>query len=138
MEKAVVTMTNWELYVYDDRYNLSGVADNHPRLGKDVYIHYTTDVERSSLEDDVLTYETKNTIYICPLKFMTQHPYGNVVERYKEELTRREATLVKELDEIIAATAHIALGKGEENELAKHITNNGCRINYKSIHTESP
>ena len=121
MEKAVVTMRNWELYVYDNRYNLSGVADKHPSLGKDVYISYTTNVERSELVEDVLTYETRNTIYMCPLKFMTRHPYGNVVEKYIEELTHRGDNSESELDGIIAATACIALEEGEKNQLAKHI-----------------
>ena len=36
MEKAKVTMRNWKPYVYDGEYNLSGTADVHPRLGRNV------------------------------------------------------------------------------------------------------
>ena len=41
MEKAKVKMTNWELYVRDGRYNLSGTADNHQKLVRNVYIDRT-------------------------------------------------------------------------------------------------
>ena len=71
MEKQVVNMSNWELNIYDGEFNLEGVGDYHPRLGKDAYISYTTKVEKCYLEEDVLGYETKNTIYLCPLKYMS-------------------------------------------------------------------
>ena len=54
MEKQVVNMSNWELNIYDGEFNLEGVGDYHPRLGKDAYISYTTKVEKCYLEDDVL------------------------------------------------------------------------------------
>ena len=38
MDKATVNMTNWELYVYEDHYSLSGTADDHPMLGKNTYV----------------------------------------------------------------------------------------------------
>ena len=41
MDKATVNMTNWELYVYEDHYSLSGTADIHPALGKNVYVSQT-------------------------------------------------------------------------------------------------
>ncbi len=121
MEKAIVNMTNWELYVYDGEYNLSGIADNHPMLGKDTRVCYTSKLVRSELTDDVLTYETQNTVYVCPLKFMTRHPYCNVVPDYKEELIRRGENSDNELDQIIAASAYIALDRVEQNALAKYI-----------------
>lgn len=121
MGKAIVNMTNWELYVYDNRYNLSGVADNHPSLGKDIYIRYTSDVERSELAEDILTYETRNTIYVCPLKFMSEYPYRNVVEDYKKQLIHRDENSTNELDRIIGASACIATEQAEGNLLAMHI-----------------
>lgn len=39
MEKAIVNMSDWELYIYDEKYNLSGIADIHLRLGRDVYVN---------------------------------------------------------------------------------------------------
>ncbi len=122
MAKATVNMTNWQVYVYEDQYNLSGVADNHPSLGKNTYVAYTSHLERSELVEDVLTYETRNTIYVCPLKFMSKNPYGNVVSHYKEELLHRGENGDNDLDLLIAATAHIALGRAKENVLATHIT----------------
>lgn len=69
MEKAKVTMRNWEPYVYDGEYNLSGTADVHPRLGRNVYVATTSTLVKASLEEDVLIYETRNTVYHCPLKY---------------------------------------------------------------------
>jgi len=109
------------LDIYEDEYNLEGVGDYHPRLGKDAYISYTTKVEKCYLENDVLGYETKNTIYLCPLKYMLKKPYGNVVTSYKEEMMHRADKSEFLLDKIIAAGAYIAMDKANENEFAKHI-----------------
>ena len=54
MKKAKVTMRNWEPYVYDGEYNLSGTADVHPRLGRNVYVATTSTLVKASLEEDVL------------------------------------------------------------------------------------
>ena len=70
MKKAKVTMRNWEPYVYDGEYNLSGTADVHPRLGRNVYVATTSTLVKASLEEDVLIYETRNTVYHCPLKYL--------------------------------------------------------------------
>ena len=51
MEKAKVTMRNWEPYVYDGEYNLSGTADVHPRLGRNVYVATTSTLVKASLEE---------------------------------------------------------------------------------------
>ena len=121
MKKQVVNMSNWELNIYDNEYNLEGVGDYHPRLGKDAYISYTTKVEKCYLEDDVLGYETKNTIYLCPLKYMIAKPYGSVTISDKEEMMKRADESDFLLDKIIAAGAYISMDKAEENELAKQI-----------------
>ena len=51
MKKAKVTMRNWEPYVYDGEYNLSGTADVHPRLGRNVYVATTSTLVKASLEE---------------------------------------------------------------------------------------
>ena len=113
MEKAKVTMRNWEPYVYDGEYNLSGTADVHPRLGRNVYVATTSTLIKASLEEDVLIYETRNTIYCCQLKYMRVSPYGNVVQEYREELSHLD-TSENALDRIIAAAAKISLGEPED------------------------
>ncbi len=122
MEKAKVTMRNWEPYVYDGEYNLSGIADAHPRLGRNVYVATTSTLVKASLEEDVLIYETRNTIYCCPLKYMRVSPYGNVVQEYREKLTHLD-TSENTLDRIIAAAAKISLGEPEDttDELVRKI-----------------
>lgn len=121
MEKQIVNMSNWELSIYDNEYNLEGTGDYHPRLGKDAYISYTSKVEKCYLENDVLGYETKNTIYMCPLKYMNMMPYGNASTMNKEEMTHRADDSVFLLDKIISASAFIALGRADENEMANYI-----------------
>jgi len=109
MGKPIVNMTDWNLYVYEGRYNLSGVADAHPRLGRNTYITHSSSLERFSFERDVLTYETRNTIYVCPLKYMKVYPYRNVVPEHKEKLAHLDEQSDSILDQIIAATARLAL-----------------------------
>lgn len=109
MNKAIVNMTNWGLYVYDGHYTLSGTADNHPVLGKNTYVSRTSSLVDYSFENDVLKYETRNTIYICPLKYMITRPYCNVVDEYKEELTHQADVSENPLDKIIAATAKLSI-----------------------------
>lgn len=70
-EKPIVHMSNWVVEWSDGEYNLCGRADNHPKLGKNVYIAITSKMQSSMLTDEEsFVYETRNTIYICPLKFM--------------------------------------------------------------------
>ena len=89
MEKAKVTMRNWEPYVYDGEYNLSGTADVHPRLGRNVYVATTSTLVKASLEEDVLIYETRNTVYHCPLRnwpvliLRKMHWTGSLPQRQK-------------------------------------------------------
>lgn len=121
MEKAVVNMTNWELYVYNDEYNLSGIADSHPNLGKDAYVGRTSPVVKYKLDKEVLTYETCNTVYVCPLKYMSIYPYQCVVPEYKHQLTHRADDSDNCLDQIIAVTAKIATDTCNEDAYVKHI-----------------
>jgi len=107
--KAIVNMTNWQLYVYDEHYTLSGTADNHPSLGKNTYVSRTSSLVSYTYEEEILTYETKNTVYVCPLKYMTTKPYRNVVPRYIEELASRSQKSDSPLDMIIEASARIAI-----------------------------
>lgn len=119
--KATVNMTDWQLYVYDEQYSLSGTADNHPSLGKNTYVSRTSSLVSFTYENEVLTYETRNTIYVCPLKYMSTKPYRNVVARYLEELTTRSEQSDSPLDKIIEVAARIAviseLGKPESSRL---------------------
>ena len=129
MEKAKVTMRNWEPYVYDGEYNLSGTADVHPRLGRNVYVATTSTLVKASLEEDVLIYETRNTVYHCPLKYMMVSPYGNVVQEYREELARLD-TSENALDRIIAAAAKMSLGEPEDtaDEMVRKIRQDSRRL----------
>lgn len=65
-------MKNWKLRIKEGDYNLSGIADSHPCLGNEAYIGYTSALVKYTLKDDILIYETRNTIYICPLKYIAE------------------------------------------------------------------
>ena len=117
MEKPVVNMSNWQLYVYNDEYNLSGTAEHHPSLGNNIYVARTSTMVGCHMEYDFLTYETRNTIYICPLKYMTPHPYVNVVPKYIQELSHRGDASDNVLDRIISASARLALEIEDDESL---------------------
>lgn len=116
MNKATVNMTDWQLYVYKEEYMLSGTADNHPFLGKNTYVSRTSCLVDYIFEDDVLVYETRNTVYICPLKYMSIWPYSNVRIEYKYELNHRADNSDSMLDQIIAATAKLSLENDKKNQ----------------------
>lgn len=126
MNKHIVTMLNWQLNMYNRDYCLSGTAKKHPRLGKNAYIGHTSKLIRYSLEKDILIYETRNTVYQCPLKYMTVDPYrydDYVVynESHREKLTRRDQYSDDALDRIIAAAARIATNTVNTEGLDEHI-----------------
>lgn len=121
MSKPEVIMTDWELYVYDNQYQLTGTAINHPRIGRWAYVAYTTNMEDHNFEDDVLYYETKNTRYVCPLKYMTTKPYGTVVPEYLQKLLRQADNSDSILDKIVEASAHIACNEELDEEFTDMI-----------------
>ena len=130
MDKAVVNMYSWVLHGYNDgyteRYSLSGIAEYHPRLGKDAYIYNTPTLQKFSFEEDELTYETEDIIYKCPLKYMHTKPYKNSLN--VEELVNRDKVSSSILDKIIAASAKLTKGGDLDNEFMAHIlevTKNG-------------
>ncbi len=110
MEKSKVTMSNWKISQSKDKtYNLSGTADNHPKLGKDTFVAYTSPLEHYEINDDVLTYETRNTIYLCPLKYMdTNFPFTYRERQYVDEIIERN-TGDDILEKIVKAEAEISL-----------------------------
>jgi hypothetical protein len=109
MNKAIVNMTNWELDVYDDEYSLSGTADHHPKLGNHTYVSQTSALIGYSFADDVLTYETRNTIYMCPLKYILTWPYQYVEVETRVELAHRADMSESVLDQIVSATAKLSI-----------------------------
>ncbi len=121
MGKPFVEMRNWELFVSNEKYILSGTADNYPNFGRNVYISRTSSLVAHSFKDDVLTYEARNTKYICPLKYITPEPYGDVIPDYKEELLHRADNSESYLDKIIAAIARIALKRELDDGFVKRI-----------------
>lgn len=121
LKKRIVVMQDWELYFYKDRYNLSGNADDHPKLGKNAYVRHTSRLVDYRLEDDILTYETRNTIYRCPLKYMSNRPYRGVNVEYKNQLINRVNDKSTILDRIIAVTVLISMENVDENHKSEEL-----------------
>lgn len=133
MNKATVHMTNWELYVYEGRYNLSGTADKHPVLGKNTYVSRTSSLVDYTYADDVLIYETRNTIYVCPLKYMSIRPYDSVVDEYREKLTHIGETSDNILDKIIAAAAKLSIEADPNSEKKEDYTDDELLNRIKEL-----
>lgn len=124
MEKAITTMRGWHIENGSGRYNLCGEAENHPRLGRNVYVAHTTTVQRFRLEQDTLIYETRNTIYKCPLKYMdTENKRDEIDEERKLELQREilENEPHNDLDRIMHLRAKLILKEYRDDEDVKRI-----------------
>lgn len=74
-------------------------------MGEGRVIHYP---QKRIIELYVI-YETRNTVYVCPLKYMSIWPYRNVGIEYKGELNHRANNSDSMLDQIIAAIAKLSL-----------------------------
>ena len=70
INKPIINMRNWAPYTEYGYFLLYGVADNHPRLGKNITVTSTSEALNVTLDNDILKVETLNSIYICPLKFI--------------------------------------------------------------------
>lgn len=120
MNKAEVTLFDWELFIYRNDYFLSGVADRHPRLGKFAYVSCSSPIVDYVYEGDTLIFETMNTVYICKLAYMALSPYKKTEEKMKEKLTHRADYSDCILDKIIAASAKMSVGISDD-EFVKNI-----------------
>lgn len=119
--KSEVNMKNWLVTKYGKNYNLEGTADKHPKLGMNTFVAFTSELVKANLERNVLIYETQNTIYKCPLKFI------NLDTRRFEEKKLEDYTEDNICEKIIRACIKISqnleLDKFEEN--IKKMVNKG-------------
>lgn len=109
-------MYNWTPYCYMGRYQVNGTAENHPKLGDFVYIAYTTSRQNAYIENETLYYETRNTLYVCPLKYLnTINPFVNVLFDYVEELAAMNSEDC--VDKIIKSLAEIAIHNRSDKKI---------------------
>ncbi|MCH5267744.1 MAG: hypothetical protein J1E62_05305 [Lachnospiraceae bacterium] len=121
MEKKIVNMSIWRVSKRERGYKLSGIADHHPKLGRNVYVAGTSTLKKYSFEEDVLTYETRNTIYKCPLKYMeTELGFGEIMH-YDENQVKKYEESDSMLDKIMAASVRILTGNESDSDFAKYI-----------------
>ncbi len=114
MSKPIVNMTDWQLSYNNEKYGLSGYADDHPHIGRNQFISYTSKLIDYSFKDDILKYETKNTVYVCPLKHMYPEPYSGTVEDCILDYLDMDKDSDSILDKIIAASAKISVMNKKE------------------------
>lgn len=77
--KKEVKLINWDMNCeYDSEYFLSGIAVEHPKLGKNIRVAYTSYIEDiKKVENTVYYFETRNTIYKCDTKYMSTGPLND-------------------------------------------------------------
>ena len=109
MAKPIVYMANWVLHFYKGEYNLSGTADHHPHIGRNAYVSYTSSLIEHSFCDDVLKYETENTVYVCPLKYMAVAPYRRLAKDALVEHMHLVADPDDILKRIVVASAQMSV-----------------------------
>lgn len=75
MENKVINLTNWIMYSVRDMLVLGGIADEHPRLGKNIYLAHTSYILNiDETENHVLECKTLNSVYRCDWKFVNLSP----------------------------------------------------------------
>lgn len=114
MEKRILHMQAWELYkdifaeeenlVDGNDYFLLGITYEYPDTCGMVGLQTTVPVVSYSVEEDVLTYETEDTIYICPFACMEENPYATWETECLEELEELVKEPKNELDCILYAS----------------------------------
>ncbi|MCR5747936.1 MAG: hypothetical protein K6G03_09535 [Lachnospiraceae bacterium] len=119
MGKPVVNMTDWQLYLYGFKYELSGIADLHPYMGRNRRIERTSALGEPSFENDVMTFESRNIIYKCPLKFMALFPYRDLHYEEKYILSQLIDLPVDPIDKIVAASAMMSLEYDKESGMGE-------------------
>lgn len=67
MDKVVINLDKWGLLNYGSCFCAFGIADNHPRLGKNVTISHTSEILKVNETADAYEFETHNSVYVCKL-----------------------------------------------------------------------
>ncbi|SCW39389.1 hypothetical protein SAMN02910400_00603 [Lachnospiraceae bacterium C10] len=118
MGKPVVNMTDWQLYLNHFKYELSGMADLHPYMGRNSRIERTSAIKEPSFENDVMIFESRNIIYKCPLKYMTLFPYRHL--NYEEKYILSQLTECPDnIDMILAASAMMSFEYDMANDMGE-------------------
>jgi len=120
MDKPIVNMINWTIVKGDEDYFLHGTCDYHPYLGKNAFVSRTSPLEKYTFEDDILNYETRHTVYSCPLKYMSVDMFGRLVNKSVSIMLERVKDSDDLLDKLIEACAKIVLGY-EDNAFMSRI-----------------
>ena len=73
MDLPIINMSRWMIHICNNWVYLSGIADNHPKLGLNANVSHTSEItEVISYNDDILRVKTHNSIYVCPLKYLSK------------------------------------------------------------------
>lgn len=67
MSKVIINLDKWGMLNYGDCFCAFGIADNHPKLGKNVIVSHTSKILKVNEITDAYEFETHNSIYVCKL-----------------------------------------------------------------------
>lgn len=67
MSKAVINLDKWGLLNYGKFFCAFGIADKHPKLGKNITVSHTSGIIKVEEKEDTYYFETHNSIYVCEL-----------------------------------------------------------------------
>ena len=122
---TVINLYNWTLYG-NDVLRLSGICDNHPRLGRLKEIGYTSRIVRAWIDGDYLMAQTRNSLYRCKLNQMRLH--GDVLY---DELEKA----IEKLSEVYSSEV-ISIVKSEINMFNELLGDKGKEyLQYRTLNS---
>ena len=133
-DKQKVNLYDWELDVCEGKYRLSGMMEYHPEEGRNVRLFSFSgfsDMSFISVNDDILQVGTSDTIYFCPLKYMSVQPYMGMVDEHAQDMSHVADESDDPVKKIISVCGKLRMKNGrgktepiqvEEDDFFKHIT----------------
>ena len=87
MGKAIINLDRWGIYNHGNFFCAFGIADKHPKLGKNVIISHTSEILKVEEVEDAYKFETHNSIYVCKLGNITSEiPYNMPKTKRKSKI----------------------------------------------------
>lgn len=118
MGKAIINLDRWGIYNHGSFFCAFGIADEHPKLGKNVIISHTSEILKVEEVEDAYKFETHNSIYVCKL--------GNITDEipYNMPKTKRKSKVALVYNKYYRYMLY-KLSKKSEESISKY----GIRLN---------
>lgn len=122
MEKAVINLDKWGLMNCNNWFCAFGIADNHPKLGKNVEVSHTSEILNIEEKEDTYYLETHNSIYVCKLGDISKESH------YRLEKTESKSKVAKVYNKYYRYKIY-NLSKESEEPISKY----GIRLKDEEI-----